>query len=55
MACNLLYQDGKGIHKIGTFFNKKKAEKFWEAIRPSLEQKLGYNIQAIYVETGRKA
>lgn len=54
MACNLLYQDSSGIHKIGTFFNRKKAEVFWEAVKPGLIQKLGKNIQPIYVETGRK-
>ena len=54
MACKLLYQDGKGIHPIGTFYNRAKAEKFWEAVRPSLIKKLGDHIKPIYIETGRK-
>ena len=54
MACKLLYQAGKGIQLIGTFYNRQKAKRFWEAVRPSLAAKLGENIQPIYVETGRK-
>lgn len=51
MACKLLYQCGKGIHLIGTFYNRAKAERFWLAVRPSLAAKLGDNIQPVYIET----
>ena len=49
--CNLCYKYGTQYYKIGTFLNQAKAELFWTAIRPILENKLGTSLQPVYVET----
>lgn len=53
MACKLYYKYGAASYHLGTFRNREKAEFFWTAIRTMLEDKLGMDLEPIYVETGK--
>ena len=53
MACKLFYQYGAVSYPLGTFRSREKAEEFWTAIKPQLEDKLGNQLKPIYVETGK--
>lgn len=53
MACKLYYKAGDEDFLVGTFRNREKAERFWEALKTSLAAKLGMKVTPIYVETGK--
>ena len=50
MSCQLYYRHDGQMYKIGTFFNRKAAERFWKSVGVSLYNKLG-RVEPVYIET----
>ena len=53
MACKIYYSKDQEITLLKELPNRKKAEEYWNMVRPELERLTKMKQRPIYVETGK--